>query len=494
MTHSPLGSHDASFPGAQGPNPPGLQAKESKINLIVELICPNCGEACLADPANFPAGRSAAACSACDGELTLVKSADGRLAVEASMPSGLGENGKERSLDGRNARSYQDENAGQGASSRQDESSGQGARPHEDENGGQGSGPHEDETPWRDEALAAKLEPLKPDPPTHPVVCPNCLRRYRVPWSKIPKQGAWVTCPACSERFIIKLEDSGFLDYQPEEAKGGSGKGSGKSLGKRPPGLDQASPKSSKGAGPYYIYRPGEEVPGELLVTMLDPVTPKARRYWGLGLVAVLLLVFAVEAIVLRSSWMSARDMAELEDVSPPPPPVYDERSLASDLRKIQEATVASNRLDRRIEHTGGESRVFKYATAILAPESCSAITMLTMRSSAPAMGLSLKATCLDPAQTAESLEIVWNGRYAELFLTGRDRLRRVNVLLHQPSPEVAAAQARAAAEAEAANLAAEKARHDDEAGDAADDTAEDENASGELGPEGSGASDGGGQ
>jgi hypothetical protein len=275
------------------------------------------------------------------------------------------------------------------------------------------------------------------------VVCPKCLRRYRVPWSKIPKQGAWVTCPACRERFIIKLEDEGFLDFQPQASN---------SPGPKSPGGSLSKSLSHRGGGPgNYLYRPGEDAPGELLVTMLDPVTPKARRYWSVALIATLLIVFGVEAAILRSSYMSARDMGAEAASAPPPPPVYDEAALAADLRAIQQATVSAVRLDRLIEYTGGESRVFKHAAAILAPESCSQITSLFMRSASPAQGLSLKASCLDPGEASASLEIAWNGRYAELFLSGQDRLRRINVLLHQPSPEVAAAMATAAAEAEAA-------------------------------------------
>jgi predicted Zn finger-like uncharacterized protein len=280
----------------------------------------------------------------------------------------------------------------------------------------------------------------------HPVVCPNCLRRYRVPWSKIPKQGAWVTCPACAERFVIKLEDSSFLDFELPAA----------AAARRP-----APRPASKRKGPRdYLYRPGEDVPGELLVAVLDPVTPKARRYWSLGLVAALLAVFVAEALILRSSWIGARDQPP-EPAQPPPPIIYDETSLAADLRIIQRAVVPATRIDQTISHTGGESRVYKYAAAILAPDACNRITALTMRSGAPSMGVNLTAVCFDPRERPASIEIAWDGRYAQLHLAGQDRLKRISSLLHQPSPAAAAAAAAAAREGEA--LAAEAREADDE-------------------------------
>ena len=327
----------------------GLQPQEQPLTSTVELICPNCGAECLADPASFPDGRTVAACSACDGRMVLVKDATGALSVgpmpdAASAFAGL-------------------------------------AAP-----GGASAGALGPEADHEADRKAASPESVSEGPasfgaaqsdPTHPVVCPKCLRRYRVPWSKIPKQGAWVNCPTCQERFIIKLEDTGFLDFQPDTPP--------------KPGGGASRPKASN-----YLYRPGEDAPGELLVTVLDPVTPKARRYWGVGLILVILAIFAAEAAILRSSWMSARGMGEEIEVVIPPPPVYGEAALASDLRTIQESTVSSVTLDRLIEYTGGESRVFKYAAAVLAPETCEEITSVSMRSSAPASGLSLRASCLD--------------------------------------------------------------------------------------------------
>jgi predicted Zn finger-like uncharacterized protein len=289
----------------------------------------------------------------------------------------------------------------------------------------------------RAERAPAETASVAPDPgPTRPVVCPNCLGRYRVPVAKIPEAGAWVTCPACSERFVIKLEDDGFLDLKSEPAS---------------PGRTVKPPDDGE-APARRFYRPGHEAPDELLVTILDPVTAKARRYWGVGLVAVLALIFAVEALILRNSWNSARDMAETQQVAPPPPPVYDETSLAADLRTIQGETVPLTRLERLVDYTGRESRVYKYSVAILSPESCGAITSLTVGSQVPSSGLTLKGVCLDPSESPASLDVVWKGRHAEIRLSGHDHLKRINVLLHPPSKETLEAIAKEAAEAEAAS------------------------------------------
>jgi hypothetical protein len=63
----------APAPGAPLDDQAALQPQEKPVFETVELICPNCGAACLADPAAFPDGRTVAACSACQGTLCLTK-------------------------------------------------------------------------------------------------------------------------------------------------------------------------------------------------------------------------------------------------------------------------------------------------------------------------------------------------------------------------------------------------------------------------------------
>jgi predicted Zn finger-like uncharacterized protein len=261
--------------------------------------------------------------------------------------------------------------------------------------------------------------------PSRPVVCPKCLGRYRVPLAKIPKQGAWVTCPSCAERFIIKLDDQSFNEPQAASLV--------------QPG-DVAAQGTAKGKKPH-MYRLGsQEQIGELEVTVLDPITPVVRRYWGLGLFMALLLIFVAEALILRSSWRSANSMADLQQASEPAAPgAYGIDDLANDLRTLQEGSTSSRYIDRRVAYTGLESRIYKFAVSQLAPDSCQAISAVSLWSREPASGLVLNGTCLDRDGLPASVRVSWSGRYADLYLDGQDRLARLNVLLHRPTSPVAA-------------------------------------------------------
>ncbi|MDR1656853.1 MAG: zinc-ribbon domain-containing protein [Deltaproteobacteria bacterium] len=274
----------------------------------------------------------------------------------------------------------------------------------------------------------------------HPVVCPKCLKRYRVPLAKLPKKGAWVTCLSCAERFVIKADDS-YLEYEPVPAK-------------RPkPNPIKAGPSKQ-----HYLYRPGVGQDDYMQVAILDPVTPKVRHMWGLGLAIVIVAIFVAEAAILSSSWKSARQLADVEPVPVFAVPEYGEANLISDLRTIQGSMVSAISIDRHIAYTGGESRVFKYVVSRLAPDTCHRITGLWVKSQTPALGFNIKASCFDSRERSASLEIAWKGRRADLFLTGQERLQRLSVLLHPPEVNAATSASETAgggAVSEAASVSA---------------------------------------
>lgn len=364
--------------GGNGPGTPpyhsSMDDMEGADQGIVNLACPSCAEVCSIDPSLFPVGETEAICSACENQLTILKAPDGSISVKG-LPAQ--------------------------------------APP------APGPVPPSQGVPQPGAARGQPAPAAGPKGPTRPVVCPKCLGRYRVPLSKIPKQGAWVTCPTCSERFIIKLDDLSFNE-PPPAAKAKQ--------------VPIGSPIKETKPHMYRLWT--QEQVGELEVTILDPVTPIVRRYWGIGLVIALALIFLAEALILRSSWRSANSMAELQQPSAPTVAApYGEEELASDLRTLQADSVARNFVDREVNFTGPESRVYKYAVSRLAPNACQSITSLNLFAREPSAGLLLTATCYDPSGTAAAVKVVWHGREATLFIDGFERSGRLDSLIHPPAP-----------------------------------------------------------
>jgi hypothetical protein len=154
---------------------------------------------------------------------------------------------------------------------------------------------------------------------------------------------------------------------------------------------------------------------------------------WKVGVATLLLAAFVSVLVVLTTSWKSAKTLTVAEITVPVRVPQYGLENFASDLRALQSFMSKTKFIDQKVAYTGEQSRVFKFAVATLAPETCTAITSLAVKSYDPSMGFTLKATCLVSSEKAASLEILWKGRYAELFLTGRDRSERLSVMIHPP-------------------------------------------------------------
>ncbi|MDR0355250.1 MAG: zinc-ribbon domain-containing protein [Deltaproteobacteria bacterium] len=415
-----------SFPDLKGNEPDSTHYYSSLDNVeppespVVNLACPSCGEICVIDPSLFPVGDTGAVCSACEKQMALTKGLDGSISVrkiyfgepadstEPALPKPPGVAASPSDSPDREpaavAFSGQDPNK---SAPNIAAYSGQAATETD---------PVQQKMDAKKQTNGSKVAGT--NGPTRPVVCPKCLGRYRVPVAKIPKNGAWVTCPSCAERFIVKLEDLSLTDSPPK-----SGLGTGfKKFGR-------------KGSG--HVHRLGIDTGGELEVTVLDPITPTARRYWSLGLIAVVLVIFGVEAAILRSSWRSANSMAELQQTTVQrEAPVYDLNHLAGDLRYLQQRTLTATHLERSITHSGPESRIYKFAVAKLDPDACVEITKLEMNSRNPSSGMVLSGVCFNERQRALPLKISWNGRWADLNLEGQERLARLNVVLYQAPAE----------------------------------------------------------
>ncbi|MDR3134558.1 MAG: hypothetical protein LBU69_00515 [Deltaproteobacteria bacterium] len=179
-----------------------------------------------------------------------------------------------------------------------------------------------------------------------------------------------------------------------------------------------------------------QEQVGELEVTILDPVTPIVRRYWGIGLGIAIIVIFLAEALILRSSWRSANSMTELQQNSRPTALApYGQAELAYDLRSLQEATFNASYVDRKIDFTGNVSRVYKRAVSELAPNNCQSVTAIRLASNQPSAWLQLSGTCFNQGERPATVRVEWNGRYANLVIEGFERSGRMDVLIHSPNP-----------------------------------------------------------
>jgi hypothetical protein len=338
--------------------------------VILTVVCPLCGASCALEPELFPAGPTAAGCSACGQEMTLIKDADGRARMEAS-PEVL-------------------EGAFRKAPPAAPQGRPPGGRPGPRPSNGRA-------TAKRRSAAAAAAIRL--------VVCPKCLGRYRASTKGLPKQGAWATCPTCAERFLVKPGDLSFL-----------------------PGERKACPKAGRSVQAVSVGRLDrlEEV-------VLGPLDP-GKRKWAVGMALIVLMMFGVEALVLRASWSSAKGLSEPSARAAAVIGKYGPRDLENDLRSLQKRLLPLRRLDFAVACQGAESRVYKFAAARLAPETCQRITGLELRSAEPSTGFAMVGVCLDDAERPASLEVRWNGREAEIFLTGQPRLDRLRVTLRFPT------------------------------------------------------------
>jgi hypothetical protein len=147
-------------------------------------------------------------------------------------------------------------------------------------------------------------------------------------------------------------------------------------------------------------------------------------------------LIFLAEALILRSSWRSANSMADLQQASLPTVAApYGLDDLAYDLKSIQAATVAKTFVDRKVDFTGHESRVYKYAVSQLAPKACQSITALDIITNEPTAGLLMTGTCFNSAEIPAGVKIFWRGREATIVIDGFERSGRLDVLIHPPAP-----------------------------------------------------------
>ncbi|MDR1051445.1 MAG: zinc-ribbon domain-containing protein [Deltaproteobacteria bacterium] len=220
------------------------------------------------------------------------------------------------------------------------------------------------------------------------VTCPNCLTKAKANMpatSKKPAKGFWGKCPKCAERFFIPAMDLNSILSAPQD----------------PPARATRKPS-----------RPGTMVAEDyvdLYIPIISPSEGAHRAAYVFVILGVAGLLIALFVFYNRAT------EANLEELSPPPSPVvshseYDFPQVKADLLSLRRQLFSYERVKRRIDYKGSESRVFKYLQAQLNLDSCQEIVALDMESQAGNHGFILKSVCLRREQKTAELNFAFKG------------------------------------------------------------------------------------
>ncbi len=258
------------------------------------------------------------------------------------------------------------------------------------------------------------------------LVCPKCQARSSIPDERVPANGAWAKCPQCAERFFIRPAAGQIpaSETVPRPAPAGR------------------SPEAQKLLDRLRAQRPGEAAaPGEL-EQPLEVVTvfpdPEAHYpAYGLGLILAGLIFLSAVIYLVYSAQSRSVEAARPQATAFIPKP-YGMEEVRGDLLLMRRETVNRMTYERLVEHSGRESRMFKYFLANLAPGSCQEITSLTLRSKRPLEGFQAQGICLAGNGKTPELSVRWQGRTA--VATMGDESEQIEVLLYpRPAPKAAA-------------------------------------------------------
>jgi predicted Zn finger-like uncharacterized protein len=359
---------------------------------MVLVRCRICSGACQLDPGEFAVGRTPAVCPVCEGQLVVFKDAAGLVYVDTLVEGIVQKTPISMPIS---------EPSGKPSNKTSPEpSSKTGSKPSSKQSDKTSSKPKT--TPEANTNTELRTSRIR-------VVCPKCLKSYEVASDKISKNGAWVKCPNCSERFVVRKETQALFCSQD------------------PYFVSIAASKKKTGSGKAKIL---SSVPIDLQVSARQDGFLK--RCLGLAAIAMLILVFFIEGMVLSFSVQSAKEMVPESQSSFAKPIVYTQDSLIHDLKVLQRDTVSKGVKTASINYTGSASRVYKYAAGELAPGACTDITGLKTKSLDQAQGLTITATCFDPQDVPATFEVIWQNRSAMIYLSGRQRSgKSINVVIH---------------------------------------------------------------
>ena len=243
------------------------------------------------------------------------------------------------------------------------------------------------------------------------LTCPKCHAKSAISDDRVPPAGAWARCPKCQERFFIKPPALVETAPAPEAAPS--------------PTRDRSAAeqkllariKAKKGLEAQTSLDGPFDATG--LVVFPDPEVFYTPYFIVLGFIVAGLLGFFIQAF----------NSAPIPAPLPPPPPrpsvtEYGEEAFRADLTTLRRQLANKVRTNRRIEFSGPESRVFKFALARLAPNECQEIIRIRLWSGQLLEGFQAEADCLERGRRTPRLTVRWATDPVQVSLAGqRQRL-----------------------------------------------------------------------
>jgi hypothetical protein len=232
------------------------------------------------------------------------------------------------------------------------------------------------------------------------LICPKCLRKAKIEDEKIPKSGAWVLCPKCSEKFFIPAVNINRLlnDAAPT---------TGAPLGSLAPPVTLKL-KASK-SSPTSVEEPNQYILTEV------PAQPFFKKY----IVPTLLSLGCIALLVGIIFTYNLSTQNNIVEQLPPPAEVrhveYGFEDLQKDILALKRKSSRFNRLNRLVDFRGTESRVLKYLQQHMQTNTCEEIVSLDFESEAPYEGFTLRANCLAPRDKGAVFRLKYVGGWVSV-------------------------------------------------------------------------------
>lgn len=241
------------------------------------------------------------------------------------------------------------------------------------------------------------------------LTCPKCRARAVIPDDRVPAGGAWARCPQCAEKFFIQPAGWNHVVEQ---------------LASVPDKAPVRGPRTAEVQEMINRLK-GSQAEEEAAAQDLSYITvyPAPARSFTPYLVVLLLL--AASAVMLPLLFFnSAGERAVITQPSPRPAgavKAYGEVELREDLLTLRRRFRRQANLNYHVDHSGAESRMYKYLLARLTPGQCQEIRRIQFNSSRPDQGFTAEAACLESGFASPLLHVQWRQGQAVIRFEGSD-------------------------------------------------------------------------
>jgi len=247
-------------------------------------------------------------------------------------------------------------------------------------------------------------------------VCPACSAKLRISDDMVPPNGAWARCPKCKDRFFLKPSSS-LLALDAADL------GPGRTFRKKRSEAEQDLLDRLKKTTPDGQDDSDGQVNWDEIVIYPEAVADY-RFYFLAGYVMLALFVLCALAIARYAA------MPRYQAVHTPKRAVivYDESRLRSDLNLLKRSTSRRRNVNRYVDYTGLESRVYKFFLAEMEYPPCLEISSLRLRAAREDNGFTATAVCLDEVRQAPELRVQWINEKARIIMGGVARKEDIDL------------------------------------------------------------------